>query len=180
MIGHKITEGFERSKCFFAEEARWKIKSGSVSNFKIEKVVESSSTSYVIVASMRYRTHYTVFNSRVKIAYRYVKGWKLEFVSSLGMRIIPSHRYEDCISCEIKDDGWGGVNALFVSNTIGVNLLVGGYLYFSDGKRLPFNVYLPAYQTQQQVGGTFSGGSVRSFKIIFVERADSSDDFFSK
>ncbi len=65
------------------------------------------------------------FNARVRICYVLPDGedWEMDFVKSLGVRLVQTHKYDDCIRCEINDDGWGGINALFITNTSEVRLL---------------------------------------------------------
>lgn len=169
--GHELTEGFERSKCYFSEETRWKLTTSAISYFKIDKVLENNSKHYTVVVSMRYKKKYTSFYIRARVAYLYQSGWKIEYVKSLGVSIIPSKRYNDCISCLVNDDGWGGTYALFITNSIDIDLVVGGTLFFTDGKSRNFSTVVSPHDTEQ-VGGLFAGGSVKSYKISFVERPD--------
>ena len=170
--GHTLSEGFERYECYFSEN--WFLTVGqevSISDLKIDNVVRKDNSEYVVTTSFILSMEYITFNAKAQIYYSLPSGsdWKMEFVKSLGIRIIPTDKYKDCIRCVIEDDGWGGIDALFISNTSEVQLLVVGKIKTQNfDEPMIFNKIIPAGQ-KVQVGGLF-GGSVTDYEIILVER----------
>jgi hypothetical protein len=121
---------------------------------------------------------YISFNAKAQVIYRLPSGkdWEMEIAKSKGIRIIQTHKYDDCIQCEIADDGWGGIDALYISNTSEVQLLVVGHIMTEsrddskDGEEPKiFNTIIPAGE-KVHVGGLLGGGNVIDFDIILVER----------
>lgn len=110
------------------------------------------------------------YNAKAKVNYRLTRDnkWKIEFVVSQGMKIVQTHKYDDCLSFKIVDDGWGGVNALQIKNNSGIELGCSGYIKAS-GEWRKFAVIIDPYQTGT-VGGTLGGGNVSNYKIEFIER----------
>ncbi len=167
---HQLTEGFDREKCWFQEDIRWELADFDIRDFNIEEVLRDNAREYIFVATMRLVGEYNTYNARAKVSYVLpdAEDWKIEFVNSMGVTIVPTHKYDDLIRCEIKDDGWGGVNALYITNNseielgVGVEVEAGG-----DKKRYTVRV---TPDKPSQVGGLFGGGNVTSYRIQFVER----------
>lgn len=130
-----LSEGFDREECWFAEEQRWHLKNYEIKDFTIDEVVTDTDSEYIFTAKMRLESDRNAFDAKAKISYVLPEGqdWKLEFVTSLGLSIVQTHKYDDLISCQLMDDGWGGVDAVFVSNNSNVELVV-GVEYIADGK----------------------------------------------
>lgn len=170
LVGHQLAEGFEKEKCWFHEDWRWKIDEGEIHDFKIEKVLRDDEKKYVFVATMRLDDGRKAFNSRAKVSYWLpdAEDWQLEFVNSMGMSIVKTHEYDECVSYEIEDDGWGGVNALFISNKTELELVVGVEIVAS-GKKLRCSTKVSP-NSKAQVGGFLMGGNVTSYEKGFVER----------
>lgn len=170
LVGHQLTEGFEKEKCWFHEDYRWKIREGEIRDFMIEEVLRADTKEYIFIATMRLQSELNAFNARVKISYVLpdTEDWKIEFVKSMGVSIVKTHKYDDLISCEIKDDGWGGVNALFITNKAEIELGVGVEVV-ANGSRKRYAVRVNP-DKKSQVGGLFGGGDVTSYDIEFVER----------
>ena len=170
LVGHQLTEGFEKEKCWFHEDYRWKIREGEIRDFMIEEVLRADTKEYIFIATMRLQSELNAFNARVKISYVLpdTEDWKIEFVKSMGVTIVKTHKYDDLISCEIKDDGWGGVNALFITNKAEIELGVGVEVV-ANGSRKRYAVRVSP-DKKSQVGGLFGGGDVTSYEIEFVER----------
>ena len=170
LVGHQLTEGFEKEKCWFSEDYRWTIGEGEIRDFKIEEVMRNDDKKYVFVATMRLEGKLNAFNVRAKISYWLpdTEDWKLEFVNSLGVSIVKTHEYDDCVSFEIKDDGWGGVDALFITNKTELELGVGVEIV-ANGHRRRYAVRVSP-DKKAQVGGVFGGGNVTSYDVEFVER----------
>lgn len=170
LVGHQLTEGFEKEKCWFHEDYRWKIREGEIHDFMIEEVLRADTKEYVFIATMRLQSELNAFNARVKVSYVLpeTEDWKIEFVKSMGVSIVKTHKYDDLISCEIKDDGWGGIDALFITNNAEIELGVGVEIV-ADNSRKRYAVRVSPGK-KSQVGGLFAGGNVTSYEIEFVER----------
>ncbi len=166
----KIAEGFPKDKCWFSENQRWTLENYEIKDFKIEEVMADTNKDYVFVASMRLENDHNAFDARVKVSYILPQDedWQMEFVNSCGLSIVRTHKYDDLVSYEIADDGWGGVKALQITNNSDVELVV-GVDYVARGNRRRTAV-LASPNKKAQVGGTFGGGSVTSYEIGFVER----------
>ena len=171
--GHSLSEGFKREACYFSED--WKKTIGDdveITNLHIKEVLTNNSEEYIFIAEMTLKGEHISLKAQAQIYYSLPDGgdWKIDFVKSLGVRIVPSYKYDDCIRCVIEDDGWGGTYALFITNTSEVKLLVTGHIWTvtNDGKT-NFSTVIPAGE-KKQVGGLFCGGSVTNFNIINVER----------
>ncbi len=166
----KISEGFPRERCWFSEDQRWTLARYDIKDFKIEEVLQDNDKDYIFIATMRMENDHNAFDARVKISYQLPsdEDWKMEFVNSLGLSIVRTHKYDDLVSFEIADDGWGGVNSLQISNRSNVDLVV-GVDYVTRGTRRRSTVQVSP-DRKAQVGGTFGGGSVTSYEIGFIER----------
>lgn len=171
LVGQELPEGYEGDESWFDKDWHWLIKEGQIKNFNIEEVVKDDSKKYCVLATMRLEGDINAFDARVKISYWLpdAEDWRIEYVNSLGMDIVKTHEYDDCVSYEIKDDGWGGVNALFITNKTKITLGVCGYFNNTYGDKRKFAVKVGPDETVQ-VGGTFGGGSVVSYETVFVER----------
>lgn len=168
LVGHRLNEGYEDG--WFSEDWHWDVKSGQIKALKILEVLRNTEKNYCVVVLIRLRSEVNAFNAKVKINYQLTKEnkWKIEYAVSLGMDIVRTHKYDDCLSFKIVDDGWGGVNYLRITNNSGIELGCAGYIQTYD-KWKKFAVRIAPYQTGS-VGGTFGGGSVYNYKIEFIER----------
>ena len=141
LVGHSLSEGFEKENCYFSEKWRLNIEDNvSIKELELEEVLSDDSREYSFVASMILQKDYLSFNTRAHIYYVLHDGedWKIDFVKSLGIKLIQTHKYDDCIRCEIDGDGWGGTYALFITNTSEVQLLVIGQIV-AGSQKLNFN-----------------------------------------
>jgi len=165
-----ISEGFPRESCWFSENQRWMLARYDIKDFKIEEVLQDTNKDYIIIATMRIENDHNAFDARIKISYQLPRDedWEMEFVNSLGLSIVQTHKYDDLVSFEIADDGWGGVNSLQISNHSNVDLVV-GVDYIARGTRQRSAVQVSPGK-KAQVGGTFGGGTVTSYEVAFIER----------
>nr|MDE7387470.1 hypothetical protein [Muribaculaceae bacterium] len=170
LLSEKISEGFPREICWFSEDQRWTLANYKINNFSIEEVLKDTDREYIIIATMRLENDHNAFDARVKISYILPDDddWQMEFVNSLGLLIVQTHKYDDLVSYKIADDGWGGVNALIISNNSNIELVV-GVDFVANGNRYRRSVQVSP-DKKAQVGGTFGGGNVTSYQIGFVER----------
>lgn len=171
LMTETIGEGFEKEDCWFREDHRWAFKDYKINNFKIDEVIRDTDKEYVAIASMQLESESNAFDARVKISYLLpdLDDWKIEFVNSSGVTIVPTHKYDDLISCEIAEDGWGGTKALYITNKSNIELIVGGEIQ-TGSKWLRFCKLVKPDDSPSQAGGLFGGGSVDSYRIAFVER----------
>lgn len=84
------------------------------------------------------------------------------------MSVVSDGQYDDCIICEIADDGWGGVNCLSIRNVSECTLVVGGQIRLYNGWQKFSRPVSP--HDSGSVGGTFGGGNVQDYTIEFVIR----------
>jgi len=171
LVGHSLSEGFEKESCYFSEKWRLNIDDNvSINDLEVKEVLNDDIREYSFVASMILKKDYLSFNTLAQIYYVLPDGedWKIDFVKSLGIRLIQTHKYDDCIRCEIDGDGWGGTNALFITNTSEVQLLVIGQIV-AGSQKLNFNQFISPGE-KKKIGGLFFGGSVSDYKIVAVER----------
>ena len=168
LVGYKLTEGFDNG--WFDKEWTWQIKKGQIKAMEIKQVVRDTKNEYCVIALMRLQGEVSSFNAKVKINYVLTKQnqWRIEFVNSMGMSVVRTNKYDDCIQFSIVDDGWGGVDCLEIKNNCNVELGVAGWFY-ALGEWRKFAVFVDGYETNS-VGGTFGGGSVTKYKVEFIER----------
>lgn len=174
LIGHKLTEGFENG--YHEEGWTWTIKRGDISHFRIVKVLEQSNTKYTVVAKMNINEEYFTYDTTCKISYRKsatgrnAKKWKFDYVNSMGMKVVASHEYDNCIRAAVIDDGWGGTYCLKLTNSSEMRLVVAGD-FLTDGTWRRFAVPVEGFSSMT-VGGLFNGGSVSKYRISFIVRSD--------
>lgn len=170
LIGYKLSEGFEDG--WFAKDWYWQIKGGQIKAMNIKQVVRDTNKEYCVIVLMRLQGEVSSFNAKVKVSYVLNKQnrWQIEFVNSMGMSIVKTHKYDDCMQYAIVDDGWGGVDCLEIKNNCSVELGVAGWLFANDKWR-KFAIRVDGNETTS-AGGTFGGGSVSKYKIEFVERLE--------
>lgn len=169
--GHSLNEGFEKQNCYFSED--WKRTIGKdvvLNELLIENIQNSGQKECEMTVTMKLKQDYLNLNACVLVYYYLPDGndWTINFVKSFGTQVVQTHKFDDCIRTEIADDGWGGINALFIHNTSEVELLVLGHVVTSSGNR-KFSTLIPAGE-KKQVGGLFGGGNVTNFEIVAVER----------
>lgn len=170
LASESITEGLDKNQRWYSENLRWELSNYTINDFNIEEVLRDNNREYVFIATMRLDGDHNAFDARVKISYTLpaMDDWTMEYVTSLGVSIVRTYKYDDLVYYDIKDDGWGGVNALFITNKSNVDLVVGVDFVTNVDKYRTSVIVHPNEPTQ--VGGTFQGGSVKSYEIGFVER----------
>ena len=168
LVGHRLSEGVANG--YHEEGWTFTIRKGCISNFKVTKVLEKTANRYTFVAQMHLSERHYGYNAKCKISYRRQSGqtWKLDYVRSMGMHIVATHDYDDCIRASVVDDGWGGTYCLKLTNTSEMTLVVGGDILTMDGWRR----YSCAVEPHKSatVGGVMNGGSVQRYRIAFVVR----------
>lgn len=169
LIGIRLKEG--KTDGWYSDDWHWDVKKGQIKALKILSTLENNKTDYCVLALVRLQSDVNAYNAKVKIRYRFdskKNKWKMEYAFSKGMDIVKTHKYDDCLSFAIVDDGWGGVNMLQIKNNSGIELGCAGYIR-SGGEWRKFAVIIEPHQIGG-VGGTFGGGNVTNYKIEFIER----------
>ena len=168
LICHKLSEGV--SKGYHKKDWTYSIENNSITNFGIDEVLTSDNNSYLIVSSFHLKGgNNFYYDTRAKISYiNNGNGWELNYVNSLGMSVVSDGQYDDCIICEIADDGWGGVNCLSICNVSECTLVVGGQIRTYNGWQKFSRPVSP--HDSGSVGGTFGWGDVQDYIIEFVIR----------
>lgn len=170
LVGYRLTEGFENG--WFHDGWTWLIKEGQVRSLKIKEVVKNTNKEYCVIVLMRLQGNVCSFNAKAKVNYVLTSKnqWEIEFVNSMGMSIVKTHKYDDCIQFSIVDDGWGGVNCLEIKNNCSIELGVAGWVY-AYGEWVRFAVRVEGNKTVH-AGGTFGGGNVTNYKVAIIERLE--------
>ena len=121
LVGHSLSEGVENG--YYLSSWRWVIKSNEISDFSIESVLSNTSQDYLLVANMRLTSEVgKAFDAKVRIRYILPQNddWTIEFVQSMGMHIVKTHMYDDCV--KVEKDGWW----YYIKNHCELALEVGG------------------------------------------------------
>lgn len=168
LIGHKLSEGV--SEGYHKKDWTYSIENNSITNFSVDEVLTNDNSNYLIVSSFHLKGgNNFYYDTHAKISYiNNGDGWELNYVNSLGMFVVSDGQYDDCIICEIADDGWGGVNCLSIRNISECTLVVGGQIRTYNGW-LKFSKPVSPHDSGS-VGGTFGGGNVQDYIIEFVVR----------
>ena len=169
LVGIRLKEG--KTDGWYSDDWHWDVKKGQIKALKIVSTLENDKTNYCVLALIRLQSDVNAYNAKVKIRYRFnfdKNKWEMEYAFSKGMDIVKTHKYDDCLSFSIVDDGWGGVNMLQIKNNSGIELGCAGYIK-AGGEWRKFAVLIEPYQVGG-VGGTFGGGNVTQYKIEFIER----------
>lgn len=162
-IGEGLSQGYHK------KDWTYTITQGEISNFHINEVLVDEPDLYIVICGMRIKPNASFYYDTVlKIIYVKDKkqGWILDNVVSKGMRVVSNGAYDDCISTDIEDDGWGGTYCLKLSNNSSSSLIVGGRVLLTNDSWKTFSVRIDG-NDKASVGGAFSG-SVKDYKIDFV------------
>lgn len=126
--GRSLTEGVDDG--YYPSNWTWTIKEGEISGFNIETVLSDTPQDYLLIANMRL-TSEVGKSVDVKVKIRYVlphnNDWTIEFAQSLGMYIVRTHQYDDCVRDDFQ---WGNHiirNQCDLALEIGVKVLYGDH-----------------------------------------------------
>lgn len=122
LVGHSLSEGVEDG--YYSSGWRWVIKDGEISNFHIESVLSDTPKEYLFVANMRLTNEVgKSFDAKVKVRYVLPQNddWAIEFVQSLGLSIVRTQVYLNCIRTNL-DSYW---SVLRIENNCDTALEVG-------------------------------------------------------
>lgn len=168
LVGHFLAEGLPNG--YHSDDWVWLIEDGQIEVLEIIEILEETDENYIFVANMILSATYYSYNVKAKIKYTKtsINSWGIDYVLSLGMNIKVTHEYDECVKTSIVDDGWGGVNCVQFNNISEMTLAVGGdYLTYNGWRR--FSTVITPHSSSS-IGGTFSGGSVKDYRINFVVR----------
>ena len=149
LIGHSMGEGKENG--YYPKSWLWIIEDGEISDLKILSVEERSASYYRIIVSMRLSSRTRAFDCKAAISYRFddSNGWQIELIQSLGMDIVKTHRYDNCINIRFTHDAVVYVASdpydVHIFNQCDIPLEVGGsYLCAYDNNWQNFCIIVPA------------------------------------
>ena len=168
LVGQTLKEGYKDG--WFSEGWHWDVKDGQIKALKIIKVLKDTKEDYCVVVKIRLQGEVNAFNAQVKVNYHLTqnKRWKLEYALSLGMDIVRTHKYDDCLTFSIVEDGWGGTYMLKITNGSNIELGCAGWIK-ANGEWTKFAVRIDPHKSGG-VGGLLDGGGVKDYKIEFIER----------
>lgn len=163
LVGHKLSEGTDNG--YHSRDWYWTIEEGEIKAFRILSVRENTSNRYTIDAQMRLARHTgSAYNAKATIYYvKTRRGWEIEFVKSLSMNIVRTHRYDDCIHVE-KGSGILNQDDLYVTNNCEVALDVGGKICQIYGGWKKFSIRILPHETK------LIDYCVADYTIDYVER----------
>lgn len=164
LIGRKLTEGYENG--WFSNDWVWIIEQGEIKALKIEKVLANTDRDYSVIVLMRLQApEQAALNAKVKVNYHLVNNvWKMEYAVSQGVKVVWSHKYDDCVKFSI------GTYSFFfhpypllniVNNSDLVLYCAGWYYKYEEWHKFSFYIG-PHEKTQIK--------DAAAYKIAFIER----------
>lgn len=126
LTGHKLSEG--KTNGYYSQSWYWVIEENEISDFKIVSVEENTDSRYVVSVSMKLSSKTRAYTAKAQVTYVLddIKDWNIEFVRSLGMDIVKTGRYNECISTH-KDGSF-----YYIENNCEITLEVAGRYIGSD------------------------------------------------
>lgn len=170
LSGHSLTEGVVDG--YHKPDWTFNIEYGNVSDLKVEEVLTKTDSKYLVIVDMKLSKGGNYYY-QTKARINYIKSPEddspiFDYVTSLGMSIVADDEFKNDITCELVDDGWGGVYCLQLRNKSEISLAVGGQVMVKNQWTKFSTVVAP--NGTATVGGTFSGGSVTDYRIDFIVR----------
>lgn len=143
LVGHSLSEGKEDG--YYPQSWTWKITEGGVSDLKILSTDENTNSRYTITVSMLLSSETRAYDAKAKVSYVLddIRDWTIENVHSLGMDIVKTHRYDDCVKCYYTKGLAGGLTA---ENNCEIALEVAGRELTYSGKWEKFCHVVPPHQ----------------------------------
>jgi len=105
-----LTEG--KDDGYFASKWTLAAKDFRVTDLKITETVADDKTNYTVLVSARLVADARSYDIKAKVAYKLpeIDDWKLDFIQSLGVDIVKTHKYDDCIKHELSTANSAFVN----------------------------------------------------------------------
>ena len=140
LVGRSITEGTDDG--YYHSDWKWTIKQGEIKKIKVLSVRENTTKRYTADVKIRLsrgeRSH--AIDATLTVYYIYSNhGWEIQFVKSRGIKIVRTHRYDDCIRASLDYGGIQG-NRVYLVNDCDITLEVGGKTYHEYGGWKTFSV----------------------------------------
>lgn len=134
LVGHSLSEGVDDG--YYSSGWRWVLKNGEISNFRIESILSDTPKEYLFVANMRLTNEVgKSFDAKVKVRYVLPQNddWTIEFVQSLGLSIVKTQVYNNCIRTDL-DSYW---SVLRIENNCDTALEVGLKIFkYNEWKKI--------------------------------------------
>lgn len=92
--------------------------------------------------------------------------WTIQHIESRHLDIIPTGKYDNCVTARLVESGWGGINTISFTNNCDIPLLVEGIVFYNKEWR-PFSALIDATDSRTAHSG-FS--DIKDFRIQRVER----------
>lgn len=155
LVGHSLSEGKEDG--YYPQSWTWKISEGGVSDLKIVSTEENTNSRYTITVTMRLSSETRAYDTKAQVSYVLgdVSDWEIEFIHSLGMDIVKTHTYDNCIRKRVSD------SYLYLENNCDIPLEVGGKYLYADQWH-PFRKLIAPHDQESEFG--------YDFQIDYIER----------
>lgn len=161
LIGHSLSEGKEEG--YYPQSWTWKITENGISDLSVVSVQENSDSRYTITVSMKLSSETRTYDTKAIVSYVLddIRDWEIEYVRSLGMDIVKTHKYDDLVKvyldygCSLKAD-----------NLSDIAIEVGGK-YFQYDKWHVFRTVISPHDSER-IPGNLS--CVKDFIVDYRER----------
>lgn len=126
LVGHTLSEGKEEG--YYPQSWTWKILEGGVSDLKIVSTQENTDSRYTVVISMKLSSETRAYNATATVSYVLddIHDWQIEYVRSMGMDIVKTHKYDDCMKCYLEKMSFSDSKYLYGENNCDIALEVAG------------------------------------------------------
>lgn len=164
--GHTVSEGKENG--YYPQSWTWKIMEDGVSDLKIVSIQESTSSRYSVVVSMLLSSETRAYDTKATVSYILdgINDWQIEYVRSMGMNIVKTHRYDDCLKCYLEREVWSSYKNLYAENNCDIALEVAGKVLCAYNDTWEnFYYVVPPHETAQ-----IYRYAAKDFKIDYIER----------
>ena len=161
LAGHSLSEG--KDDGYYPQSWTWKITEGGVSDLKVVSTQENANSRYTVDVTMQVSSETRAYDTKATVSYVLddISDWKIENVRSLGMDIVKTHRYDDCVRCYYTKGLAGGLTA---ENNCEIALEVAGKELTYSGK---WEIFCRVIPPHQQVLISYTE---LDFKVDYVER----------
>ena len=151
-----LTEGKDNG--YFKPNWTLSAKDFRVSDLKITETIADDKTNYTVLISARLVSDARSYDVKAKIAYKLpeIDDWKIDFVQSLGVDIVKTHKYDECIKP-------AETNVVYFRNECDKALQVAVELLFSGGEKRKDNVVVPPHANSSGWYGVYE------YKIDWIE-----------
>ena len=162
LIGRKLSEGMDNG--YFALDWYWAIEEGEIIDLEIlNQNATDDYCSYVVLLTLRKASCPTKYKATVQMDYSWLnKKWRLILVKSMGVNIVRTDKYMDCINATINR-----IDRLEIRNNVDSPLIVGGVCRNRDSQEM--RKFSTIVRGMEKVEVFSRVGCVDGFEIHFVE-----------